>query len=117
MNFDAPVVDDSALRDFKFPYDDATPSTCGTDFQKRTANTKLQRTFNVPITDVNPTFTLRVRDIFENESSNSVTKAITTVPPTINSLVANNITFDMSIHIDPHYDITADTPDCLKTSC
>ena len=110
MNFDAPVADDSALRDFKFWYDgDGTPSTWA-DFPVGTANTKLQRTFNVPITDVNPTFTLRVRDIFENESSNSVTKTITTVPPTINSFAVNNITFDMAgIHIDLDYDITADT--------
>ena len=71
MNFDAPVADDSALRDFKFWYDgDGTPSTW-TDFPVGTANTKLQRTFNVPITDVNPTFTLRVRDIFEKGFSDT----------------------------------------------
>ena len=92
MEFDAVMGDDTELRDYKFWYTgDVEPNW--TNLPERKTSYTINETFTVPKYDSTPEFTVRVRDIFDNESSVTLAKLITTVPPFAPVLTFNDLTY------------------------
>ena len=96
--------DNTQLRDYKFWY--GTEPATWTNFPPGQTDQQLTQVFAVPMADTSPTFEIRVRDLFDNESSNNHTKLITTTPPndpilTVNAssytTIGTNLSIDYSV--------------------
>ena len=80
--------DDTLLRDYKFWYGSTEPTTW-TDFPPQKTNQEVTQTFTVPFSDAYPDFYVKVKDLFDNESTNTISKTINTNPPSLPILSVN----------------------------
>ena len=109
MNIDTHLTDNQDVYEYKFWYVGDSEPYDYTTLPRGIVNTTINKIFEVPKSDTFPQFTVRVRDFFDNEHSNTLSKIVTTVPPTINSLTVNSISYTVAgINVGVDYVVTAD---------